>query len=437
MADSRLPLSGGRPLPNSLHSFPGAQDITRVELPNGIVILARPNFASLSVVLSGFLQSGSLFDPDEKLGLADFTSSALMRGTAGRSFQEIYDLLESAGASLGFNSGTHTTGFGGKSLVEDLDLLLDLLAEALRRPAFPNEPVERLRAQLLTGLAIRSQDTGEMASLAFDQLVYARHPYSRPEDGYPETVQPITIQDLAAFHRKYYGPHGMVIAVVGGVDPSRAVESVGKVLGDWENPAQPEPPALPPVTPLPNTIRQNVNMPGKSQADILLGAAGPSRPSPDYLAASLGNSVLGQFGMMGRIGDVVREQAGLAYHASSGLGGGPGPGPWNVSAGVDPENVEKAIELILKEITRFVSEPVSSEELADSQANFVGRLPLSLESNGGVASALINLERYGLGLDYYRQYPDLVQAVTVDQVLEAAQRYLHPDRLGIAVAGPP
>lgn len=418
------------------HSLPGSDDITRVQLDNGIVVLTRANFNSPSIFVSGFLQTGGLLDPDEKLGLADFTSAALMRGTDQRDLQEIYDALESSGASLGFNGGTHTIGFGGKALAEDLDLVLDLLSETLRSPSFPVEQVERLRAQLLTGLAIRSQNTGDVASLTFDQLVYANHPYSRPVDGYPETVEAISRDDLVDFHRKHFGPDGMVITVVGAVEPAQAVDRVARVLGDWANPGRPELPELPPLTPLEQLSTQSVTIPGKHQANIILGVAGPPRRSPNYLAAALGNSVLGQFGMMGRIGDVVREQAGLAYYAQSSLSGGYGPGPWSVSAGVDPANVEKAIALIRQEIQRFVIELVDAKELSDSQANFIGRLPLSLESNGGVSGALINLERYDLGLDYYRQYPDLVNAVTTEDVLVTAQRYLDPDRLGIAIAGP-
>jgi zinc protease len=229
----------------------------------------------------------------------------------------------------------------------------------------------------------------------------------------------------------------MVVAVVGGIEPQAAVEMVAQALGDWKNPLQPEPPPLPDALPLQTTTRRKVDIPGKSQADIVLGAAGPKRRSPDWLAASLGNSVLGQFGMMGRIGELVREQEGLAYYAMSSLSGGLGPGPWEISAGVDPENIERAIVLMLQEITRFVAEPVTEEELADCQANFIGRLPLQLESNNGVANALLNLERYGLELDYYRRYANLVQAITPARVLEAARRYLDPNRLGIAVAGPP
>jgi zinc protease len=193
---------------------------------------------------------------------------------------------------------------------------------------------------------------------------------------------------------------------------------------------------LPPLTPLSEERTERLNIAGKYQADILLGRAGPPRRAPEYLSAVLGNSVLGQFGMMGRIGDAVREKAGLAYYAHSSLNGGIGPGPWTVSAGVDPVNIEKAIDLIRSEVRRFVSQPVADEELADSQANFIGRLPLTLESNGGVAGALLNLERYNLGLDYYRRYPDLVRAVTAEAVLETAQKYLDADRLAIGIAGP-
>ena len=418
------------------HSLPGPDDITRVELANGIVVLTRPNFNSPSVTLSGYLNIGGLFDPDEKLGIADFVSAALMRGTQQRDFQGIFDALETVGAGMSFNGATHTTGFGAKSLAEDLPLLMSLLTECLCQPVFPTEQIERVRAQMLTGLTLRAQDTGDMASLAFDQIVYKDHPYHRPEDGYPETIQAITQRDLADFHARHYGPKGMVIAVVGAVEPQAAVDSVRAALGDWTNPHQQEPPQLPSVTPLEDLVTRQVEIPGKIQSDIVLGAAGMPRKSDDFFPAILGNSVLGQFGMMGRIGDAVREQAGLAYYAYSRLSAGIGPGPWTVSAGVNPANVEQAVELIRTEIERFVSEPVGADELNDSKANFVGRLPLAMESNSGVAGALINLERYELGLDYYQRYAEQVDAVTPESVLAAAAKYLHPDRLAVAVAGP-
>jgi len=417
-------------------SLPGPDDITRAVLPNGIVVLTRPNFNSPSVVIGGYLTAGSLFDPPEKLGLADFTALALMRGTEKYSFQQLYDLLESNAASLGFSGGTHTAGFSGHALAEDLPLLLSLTAEALIRPVFPAAEIERLRAQLLTRLAIRAQDTADMASLTFDQIVFDGHPYALPEDGWPETIQAISLDDLRTFHAAHYGPQGMVLAIVGAVDPKHAIAEAEKYLGQWHAPRQVPPPDLPPFKPLTRTVQRKVNIPGKSQSDIVIGSAGPSRKANDYLAASLANSVLGQFGLGGRIGDTVREKSGLAYYAYSNLSAGTGPGAWTVSAGVNPKNVAKTIDLIRSEIHRFLHDGITPEELDDSQSNFVGRLPLSLESNSGIMNALLNIERYDLGLDYYRRYPTLVRSVTLEEAVETARRYLDADKLAIAVAGP-
>ena len=421
--------------PANLNALPGADDISREVLENGITVLCRPNYNSPSVVISGYLANGSLADPDARLGLAQFTALGLMRGTAAHTFHQIYDLLESAGANLGFGVGMHTTSFSGRALAEDLPLLFSLLTDAVCRPVFPPAEIERLRTQLMTSLAIRAQDTSEMASMAFDEMVYANHPYARPEDGFPETVQAISVEDLAGYQRAYYGPRGMVIVIVGAVDPQQAVDQVRSALGSWANPLQQDLPSLPPLAPLTQAAARQVNIPGKSQADLVMGGQGPSRKSADYLPASLGNSVLGQFGMYGRIGDVVREQSGLAYYSYSTLNAGQGPGSWEVSAGINAANLEKTIALVQQEIRRFVNGPVSPEELADSQANFIGRMPLTLESNMGVAGALLNLERFELGLDYYRRYAGLVRAVTPAEALDVARRYLDPERLVIASAG--
>lgn len=421
---------------NKLNSLPGPEDIYREVLPNGITVLARSNFNSPSVVLAGYFDAGALFDRDEKLGLAEYTSAALMRGTQKRTFDEIYGELESVGASLGFNAGVHKSGFSGRSLAEDLPLLFDLLSEALIAPTFPKSELEKLRAQLLTGLAIRAEDTGDMASLVFDQILFKDHPYSRPEDGYPETIQNIRRSDLVKFHRECYGPRGMVIAIVGGVKPEDAVRQVKRSLGGWQVRGQKEAPGLPPVKILKKTVSRHHRIAGKSQSDLVIGTNGPMRRDPEFMPASIGNNILGQFGMMGRIGDVVREKSGLAYYAYSSLNAGLGPGSWDVSAGVSPQNVKKASGLIMDELKRFVQEGVTADELADTKANFIGRLPLSLESNGGIANALLNIERHDLGLDYYRRYADLVNEVTQSGVLNAARKYIDINRLAIAVAGP-
>jgi len=417
-------------------NLPGPTDITRVELSNGITVLTRSNFNSPSVYVSGYLSSGSMYDPIEKLGLSSFTALSLMRGTQRQTFQEIYDNLESAGASLGFGAGVHNVSFGGRSLAEDLPLLLRLLSETLQTPVFPKDQFDRLCAQLLTSLAIRNQDTGDLADMAFDEVIFGDHPYGRPEDGHQETVSRIQREDLGDFHQTHYGPRGMVIVVVGAVGSQETIDQIQNALGLWENPLQSPLTSLPPLQPLQKTVRRHIPLPGKFQTDLVLGVPSLKRTSPDFMAASLGNSILGQFGMMGRIGDVVREKAGLAYHASTSLSASIEGGSWEVSAGVNPANLQKAIDLILSEINRFIQEPVSQEELEDSQANFIGRLPLSLESNAGVANALLNIERFQLGLDYYWRYPDMVQNITPETILKIARRYWQMNHMAIISSGP-
>jgi zinc protease len=238
------------------------------------------------------------------------------------------------------------------------------------------------------------------------------------------------------YHRKAFGPRGMVVAMVGAVEPKRAIALARRVLGDWQNPLQVELPTPSDPKRLTETVRRHHTIPGKVQSDLVIGTNGPRRKDPDHMAAALGNSVLGQFGMMGRIGKSVRETSGLAYYAYSNLSAGIGPGSWTVSAGVNPGNVHKASELIIKELRRFVRNGVMAAELEDSQASFIGRLPLSFESNSGVATALLNIERYDLGLDYYRTYNARVQSIKRQDVVEAARKYIDPRRLAVAVAGP-
>ncbi len=416
--------------------LPGSADILREVLPNGVVVLARANFSGPSVSVGGYLPAGALFETDDKLGLADFVASALMRGTEFHTFDEIYDWLESVGASAGFDAGVHNLNFGGRALADDLPLLLNVFAESLRFPTFPKDELEKLRAQLLTGLSLREQDTYDMASLHFDCMLFKNHPYGRPDDGYVETIQAITRRDIQNFHRACFGPKGMTVAIVGGVEPKKAVEMVWKALGDWNAPRQKTPPELPPHQPVKKTVRHHHRIAGKAQSDLIIGTIGPRRHDPEYFAAALGNSILGQFGMMGRIGESVREKAGLAYYASSSLHAGTGPGSWEVSAGVNPKNLERAIDLIMKELRRFVKDGVTRRELEDVQANYIGSLPLSLESNGGVASKLLNIERYGLGLDYYLQYEKMIRSVDRASILATARKYIDPDKLVISTAGP-
>jgi zinc protease len=406
-------------------------------LDNGIVVLVYENYAAQSVILSGSFLGGSIYESPAKAGLAVMTAATLMRGTQRYDFDGFHDRLESLGANLNVSGGVHRASFYGKSLAEDLSTLVEMLADVLRRPSFPVEQIERLRGEILTGLRIRQQDTRYQAGRMFRENLYPpEHVYHHSASGTLDTIPEITIEDIQAFHRQHYGTQGMIIVIVGAVNTAIALDIVRSHFGDWQNPDQPPLPALPDLTPLNEVRRASMSLPGKTQSDLVLGVVGPSRFSPDFRAASLANSILGQFGMMGRIGYEVREKLGLAYYAGSRIDGGPGPGPWSVSAGVNPANIELAVERIVAEINRLTSEPVSEEELADNQAYFTGHLPLQLENNEGIAGMLLAIETYNLGLDYLVNYRDEIYRMTREDLLQAAQRYWNPDAFVLSIAEP-
>ena len=418
-------------------SIPGPNDITRYELPNGIVVLVRENHSSLSVVMSGYLPVGAYDERPEQAGLAAFTANALMRGTVNRTFEQIYEELESVGASVGVSAGTHTTGFGTKSLVEDLPLVLDILADVLRHPTFPPDEVEKLRGEILTDLEERAHDTRRMASLTFHELAYPKeHPYARSLIGYTETISRLSRDDLAEFYAGGYGPRGMVIVVVGAVETADALAQIADAFGDWQGHNYERAP-LPEVPHITEIRERTVFIPGKTQSDIVLGYPGPPRTAPDFLDAVVCNTILGVFGLMGRLGEKMRDEQGLAYYSFSRVEGGPGPGPWRVIAGVNPANVERAIASVRAEIRRMCEEPVDEEELSDNRAFITGSLPLRLETNEGVARAILDMEHFNLGLDYLQRYTDLINEITAERVQAVAQRWLAPDAYALAIAGPP
>jgi zinc protease len=416
-------------------ALPGPDNILRRTLPNGITVLARENWSAPSVVIEGYLQAGNLDEPAALPGVASFTASMLSRGTRRRTFAEISETIEAVGASVGFSAERYATSFSAKSLAEDLDLTLDVLADELRQPVFPLEYVERVRGLRMTAIAERENDTRQMAGMAFRELMYGDHPLGRNLLGTRESNSAIQRDHLAEFYETFYRPQGLVIAVVGAVPAETAAEKAAAAFGDWDG-RRPLRSALAPVSPLDGVRERRVPMPEKSQADIILGWTAMRRLDPDFDAARMANTVLGVFGMMGRLGTNVRERQGMAYYAHSQLSAGKDTGAWLAIAGVNPANVTRAIQAILDEIKRLCDEPVGTEELEDCKRYLTGSLPLQLETNDGVASLLVDLEWHELGLDYVQRYAGIINSLTSDAVQRAAQRYLRAGAHVLAVAGP-
>lgn len=421
-------------LSTQINAMPGPDDTTRVTLDNGLTVLVRENHAAPVTVIDGFLRGGSVLDPADKSGLASFVAGMLTRGSAHYDFDAFNEAVEGVGASLAAGADDHTISFGATSLSEDYPTMLELLADCLRRPTFPAAHIQRLRSQKLIRIQERDNDTQERATLRFYEMLFPDHPYGRSTLGYAETIQAITRDDLVDFHARTFTPQDAAIVIVGDVDTDQAIDRVNQHFGDWTGPAPDL--SLPPVPTLDAPRTDTITLPGKVQADIMIGFPAVPRHHADYFPIRLANTVLGRFGMMGRLGDVVREELGLAYYVYSSQEAGPHAGVWYAAAGVNGLNVQVATQAIQDQFARLRDEPVSAEELGDSQAYLTGVLPLQLETNDGVAATLSNMERHRLPLDYLQHYNDLINGVTPEDVQRVAQTYLRPDAYVLVTVGP-
>ena len=409
----------------------------RQALSNGVTVLAEQTATHPAVTIYISLHAGSAYDPASAVGLSHFVSRVIDRGTDRRSADDIAEGLDNRGVALSIGVLRQSFTIGCTCLAEDLDPMLELLADLLRRPAFPVAEVETRRAEIVTSIR---QDQDNPAVLANDAL-FARlypggHPYGRPTKGTIASVEAISRDDLARFHDARFRPSGMIVVLVGDVERERAAAAAASAFGDWSRP--PAPMLVPPPAPRAlERTRAFVPVPGKAQSDITYGFTAVRRLDPSYYPLLLMNNVLGQYGLGGRLGDSIRERQGMAYYAFSSFDGNVAEGPLVVRAGVAPANVDRAIASIDEEVGRMGREGVTPGELADAKRYLIGSLPRQLETNGGIASFLQSAEFFGLGLDLDRRLPGLLEAVTIDEVRAASARILDPERATIVVAGPP
>lgn len=417
------------------NALPGADDVLRREMDNGITVLARQNDSSRTVSLIAHLPGGTYNEPDEVGGVNRLMMSLLSSGTEYRDSDQINDYLETIGAAISFSSHVHGYGMGIACLVEDFEPVLALAMEMLRVPTFPEHKFIQRRDQTLASLRYRDHDTGAMAARLMRKLYYGTHPYSKDMLGTPESLAALNREILAERHRAAIRPQGVILSICGGLESEAAFDSVARVFGSWTaEPGEGEGElidAVPPEKP----IRDHVEIAGMSQLDFQIGFAGPTTTSPDYEAVRLGDCVLGQFGMMGRLGSVVRDQHGLAYSIGSGNRGTKLGGLWSISAGVNPENLERALDLTLAEVKRFTDTPVTDEELDDVRSYLKGVMPLMLESNRGMAEAILSAEHYQLGLDYYRDITAKLAKISAEEIQAVARKYLSLEHMAIATAG--
>jgi len=404
-------------------------------LDSGAVVVARRHTLTPAVTAMLSFDAGSVFDPAERPGLAAFTARMIDRGTPRLSADALAEAIEQRGATIDVTSNRQCVAISLTCLIDDFQDMLTLATDMARTPSFPDDQIELRRHETLTRIAQDAENTAMRASArVFERLYGDGHPYAHAPRGTAESIGALTRADLEAFHAARVRPSRLAVAVVGDIDEAEACDVVAQALSTWsDTPAAPD--AIP--TPTPPTTRDvsRIDVPGKAQADIAYGLLGPGRLDPEYYAFWVMNTVLGQYGLGGRLGENIRERHGMAYYASSSYDAHRIPGPLIARAGVDPSNVERALSAIDLEIDRVAREGVTRAERDAAVRFLIGSIPRMVETNAGMAQFLIGVEQFGLGDDFDRRLPDLLSGVTHDAV-NAAAASLASSRAVVAIAGP-
>jgi zinc protease len=409
---------------------------SRHVLANGLTVLSKQTTVTPAVTINATIRAGAVADPPELAGVAHFASKTIDRGTTTRSADQIAEALDSRGVSLAAAVTRQSLSLTCTCLVEDFDAILAQLADIIECPAFPAAEVDSRRGEVIT---LIRQDEDSPAAVAVDGLMDvlydAHHPYGRRLRGTLATAERIDTAVLDAFHQAHVMPASVSLAIVGDIAPQRAVDAVSKAFLAWA--ATPRP-AI--EIPFPASARARrtrvIPMMNKAQADIAYGFTAITRNDPAYYAYWLMNHIMGQYSMGGRLGDSIRERQGMAYYVYSSLDANLVPGPLMVRAGVSAANVVRAVASIDAELTSLAAEGPTEHELNESKQYLIGSLPRTLETNAGIAAFLQTAEFFGLGLDYDVRVPGLLQAVTRDEVHQAAQRSVNPEHASVVVAGP-
>jgi len=405
-------------------------------LSNGLTVIVKENHSTPLVTVSGLVKAGTIYESAEKSGLANLTAQMLSLGNSQMDKLARFDVLEFVGANLDYSGGMEIASISGKCLSKDFGELQKVLFADFTSPSFPQEEFDLLKTRILNQIDDFYNDPYYVAYYRADELLYGKdNPLGRDPQGSKESVSALTLADVKQFYSDNYGPERTIIVVVGDVSASKVFSAFEKGLGKWQGAVNREM-TLSPSPVLTSPQSETITMPGKAQTDVAFAFVGPTRQADDYYSARLLCEVFGGLGFGGRINDKVREELGLAYYAFTRFQGGLFGGSWAAHMGVNPANVDKAVQAFLGELKKVVTEEVTDEELARAKGSLIGEVIVRMESGAGVAGVLLGMEYNQLGDDYVARFPEIINALTKEDLLAAAKHYLTVNNYSMVAAGP-
>lgn len=403
-------------------------DVEDFTLPNGLKVFVVENNKLPRVAFSLVLERDPLFE-GEKAGMTGFVGEMLTAGTSNRTKEQLDEEVDFIGASLSASS----TSLYGSSLKKHQDKILELMADVLFNPVFPQSELDKQKKQALTGLAAAKDNPDAISSLLTNALVYGKdHPYG--ENQTEKTTENVTVEDVKNYYNTYFKPNIAYLAIVGDIDKKEAEKLVNQYFGNWDK-GQVQPLTYEEPT-APEGIKVGiVDRPASVQSVIKLGYPLEMNPAKeDFLSTRVLGYILGG-GFNSRLNMKLREDKGYTYGARSSIGSDKLVANFNASTSVRTEVTDSALIEMIYEIRNIVEEGITEGELEEAKANLSGSFGRSLENPSTIASFAVNIARYGLPEDYYATYLQRLNALTVEDINAAAQKYIRPENMYITIVG--
>jgi zinc protease len=409
-----------------------AMDIKSVTSSNGITAWLVEDYSVPVVAIRFVFAGGSTQDPVGKEGLANLMTGLFDEGAGPLDSEAFQIKLDDAGAEMGFEESRDGVYGSMRMLAEQRDQAFDLLRLAVNQPRFDQLPIDRIRAQILSGIIAGENDPDTVAQKKWARALYGDHPYSRSDQGTRQSIATITSDDLRAMHKAIFARDGLHVAVVGAIDPETLKKKLDMVFGDL-----PQTQALRPVADISPRLSQHVEVAyDLPQTSLQLAYPGVGRKAPDFFAAVLMNEILGGGTFTSRLFEEVREKRGLAYSVNSSLINQDHAAALIVSTGTRSDRAAQTLGIIRDVVKQLAEEGPTEAELAATKKYMIGAYAINnLNSSSSIAATLVELQLDDLGIDYMQRRAGYINAVTLDQVKAAAKKLLSAEPT-IMVIGP-
>jgi len=408
----------------------GSLDVTRVELDNGAIILARREETPV-VAMRALALGGLRWETKSTQGLSRLFSSLWGQTTDSLTIEAMAQQTALLGGFVSAFAGRNSVGLRGEFIREKSEQGLELFGYALVSRAFREDDLERERAVILERIRNREDSPAVIAFDVFASELFPNHPYGLRSIGTEESVQSFDLPRVLAYGAEQVTSDRMVVCVVGDVDVDRVIDGFAPLLGEAPTSTMPAAPVRDPPPTTPRRTRYTLD---KNQAHVIIGAMGTTVEDPDRHALEVLTTVLS--GQSGRLFLDLRDNQSLAYAISASSLEGLDPGHIMVHVGTSPDKVDKALAGVYGHLERLRQDPVPEDELDRARTYLIGTHAIDLQRGGARAMLMCLGEAFGLGYDQYARYSEQIRGVTSADVQRVAQIYLGAERLVEAIVGP-